>query len=190
MICWTAIIHKDERALATVYDRYAPLCYNIAYRIAHDQLAAEGILQDAFMKVWKKADCYDGRGSVAGWIVRITRNQALDWLRHERTHASRVAYSWDGDAAHVERDGARMEIGESPEGRMTVQETRCRVRRALAQLPVEQRYAVELSFLEGLSHHAIAERTGLPLGTIKTRVRLGLQKLRVLLYPVKDMLVW
>lgn len=185
-----AIIQKDEQALATVYDRYAPLCYNIAYRIASDHTAADSILQDAFLKVWDKAANYDGRGSVAGWIVRITRNQALDWLRHERTRTSQIAYSWDDDNESAERDHASTDHGANPELHMTVQDTSNRLRYALSQLPSEQRFAVELSFLDGLSHHAIAEMTGLPLGTIKTRVRLGLQKLRALLNPMEDMPAW
>jgi len=185
-----AIIQKDEHALAAVYDKYAPLCYNIAYRIANDRSAAESILQEAFLKVWDKAAYYDGRGSVAGWIVRITRNQALDWLRHERTRSSQIAYSWDDDNENVERDRASADYGANPELHMTVQDTSNRLRSALSKLPSEQRFAVELSFLDGLSHHAIAELTGAPLGTIKTRVRLGLQKLRALLNPMEDMPAW
>jgi RNA polymerase sigma-70 factor (ECF subfamily) len=184
------IIQKNEQALATVYDKYAPLCYNIAYRIANDRSAAESILQDAFLKVWDKAGYYDGRGSVAGWIVRITRNQALDWLRHERTRTSQIAYSWDDDNENVERDNASADHRANPETHMTVQDTSNRLRYALSQLPSEQRFAVELSFLDGLSHHAIADLTGVPLGTIKTRVRLGLQKLRGLLNPMEDMPAW
>lgn len=184
------IIQKNEQALATVYDKYAPLCYNIAYRIANDRVAAESILQDAFLKVWDKATYYDGRGTVAGWIVRITRNQALDWLRHEKTRSSQIAYSWDDDNENVERDQASADHGANPEVHMTVKDTSNRLRYALSQLPSEQRFAVELSFLDGLSHHAISDLTGAPLGTIKTRVRLGLQKLRTLLNPMEDMPAW
>lgn len=184
------IIQRNEQALSIVYDKYAPLCYNIAYRIANDRAAAESILQDAFLKVWDKAGYYDGRGTVAGWIVRITRNQALDWLRHERTRTSQIAYSWDDDSENVERDNASADHSANPELHMTVKDTSNRLRYALSQLPSEQRFAVELSFLDGLSHHAIADLTGAPLGTIKTRVRLGLQKLRSLLNPMEDMPAW
>jgi RNA polymerase sigma-70 factor, ECF subfamily len=185
-----AIIQKNEQALATVYDKYAPLCYNIALRIANDRVAAESILQDAFLKVWDKAGNYDGRGSVAGWIVRITRNQALDWLRHERSRTAQIAYSWDDESEDAERDHAGADPQANPEVQMAVKDTTFRLKQALAQLPSEQRFAVELSFLDGLSHHAIAELTGVPLGTIKTRVRLGLQKLRALLNPMEDMPAW
>jgi RNA polymerase sigma-70 factor (ECF subfamily) len=176
-----AIARRDEQALSAVYDKYAPLCYNVAYRIAHDRGAADAILHDAFLKVWNKAASYDGRGSVAGWIVRITRNRALDWLRYERAHTDRIAYSWEDDQANQERDSAAADESANPEERMLRLDRRGLLYRALKQLPAEQRSAVELSFLEGLTHHAIAARTGLPLGTVKTRVRLGLQKLRLIL---------
>jgi RNA polymerase sigma factor (sigma-70 family) len=185
-----AISAKNEHALAQLYDKYAPLCYNIAYRIANDRNAADSILQDAFLKVWDKANHYDGRGTVAGWVVRITRNQALDWLRHERARTAAIAYSWDDEDANIERDRAGIDLRANPENQVTVQDTNYHLKQALLQLPSEQRFAVELSFLDGFSHHAIAEMTGVPLGTIKTRVRLGLQKLRVLLSWQEDVPAW
>ncbi len=174
-----AIVHKDDSALAALYERYANLCYSISYRIVRDHNAAESVLQDTFLKVWEKAERYDGRGSVAGWLVRIARNQALDWLRYERTRSFQTACSWDDTL--VERREMSADPRENIEARIDARYVSDRLQGALSQLPTEQRFVVELSFFEELSHHAIADLTGLPLGTIKTRVRLGLQKLQRML---------
>jgi RNA polymerase sigma-70 factor, ECF subfamily len=155
---------RDADAFETLYDRYHRLVYGLALRVLADRAAAEDVTQAVFLKVWSSPERFRS-GSFAAWIARVTRNRALDVVRNRTLHAaSDVPEALPVDDVLEETALARMD-GAS-------------VREALAQLPREQREAIELGFFGGATQAQIAQQTGLPLGTIKTRIRTGLRKLR------------
>jgi len=169
------VAKRDPQALRTLYDRSSGVALAVALRIVRSRPEAEEVVQETFLEVWKRADSFDGeRGSAAGWIVAIARSRALDRLR-SRSSAERAA-----TAARAEESATVPLPIESAEQR----QVRDRVQVALATLPPEQRAAIELSYYEGLTQREIADRTGDPLGTVKTRVRLALAKLASLLEEV------
>jgi len=169
------ILERRPEALAALYDLHAPSLLALARRIlsrAADAADAEEVLQEVFLHVWKQAGRYDAsRSSVSTWLVLITRSRAIDRLRNrkvvERVH----------EAAHLENPSADHA---SPEGLESVlfRERRQRVKAELDKLPPEQKQVLELAFYEGLSQTEIADRAGLPLGTVKTRTLLAMKKLR------------
>jgi RNA polymerase sigma-70 factor (ECF subfamily) len=167
------LIQKDDDALAVLYDRYSGVAFALAYRILADRGQAEDVVQDAILSVWRRAATFDThRGSVRSWLLTIVHNAAIDRRRGRFRHqydemdiddvAYRVAGDdiWDSVSRSIDRD---------------------RVRDALRQLPNEQREALELAYFGDLSQREIATRTGQPLGTIKSRARLGLRRLEKLL---------
>jgi len=167
-----AMARGDEAALATIYDRYRLILFGLVLRILHDRAEAEDCLQEAFLQVWRRARDFDeARGRAFTWLVTIARSRALDRLRASgsrlrlATEAAQAPPEEVGDAA---RDAVRSEEGAV-------------VREALAKLPEEQRQALLLAYFEGLTQAEIAARLGDPLGTVKTRMRSGMIKLRELL---------
>lgn len=161
----------DARAFAVLYDRHARAAYWLAYRMTGGRQAAEDLTQDAFLKVWRSAGSYrPERGSVRTWILTIVHNRGIDWLR---SAASRRRTQ---DRAEAEAVAARHEPSEAFEEAWRGSR-RERVREALGTLPREQREAVTLAHLHCQTHTEIARRLGLPLGTVKGRMRLGLKKL-------------
>jgi RNA polymerase sigma-70 factor (ECF subfamily) len=155
---------RDADAFEILYDSYHRLVYGVALRILGDVGGAEDITQAVFLKLWSSPNLFRS-GNFAAWIVRVTRNRALDVLRSK---ASRVEGELPDsipendaleDVAFAHLDAAR-------------------VHTALAQLPAEQREPIEMGFFEGITHEEMAKRTGIPLGTVKTRIRSGLRKLR------------
>jgi len=165
------VLERRPEALAELYDRHAPTLLALARRILAGTSDAEEILQEVFLHVWNNASRYDAaRSSVSTWLVLITRSRAIDRLRNrkvvERVH----------EAAHQE-DLVRHA---SPEGVESVffRERRQRVKSELDKLPLEQKQVLEMAFYEGLSQSEIADRAGLPLGTVKTRTLLAMKKLR------------
>jgi RNA polymerase sigma-70 factor (ECF subfamily) len=181
----TALISRaaagDERAIAALYDRYGGVLYAVAYRIAGQRADAEEIVIEAFAQAWREAPRFDAsRGSVAGWLTMIARSRALDLVR-ARGRRDRITAT-----AAAERPDASPAMGDwrsDPADSVDHSERRVHVREALASLSPPQREAIELAYFEGLSQSEIAERLQEPLGTIKTRVRLGMQKLRDILRP-------
>jgi RNA polymerase sigma-70 factor (ECF subfamily) len=170
------VAERRPEALGELYDRYAPLLTGLAFRVLGSRTDAEEVLQDVFLHVWNQAARYDpARSSVSTWLVLIARSRAIDRLRSrrvvERTLEAAQHESGDGHA--------------SPEGadNVLMAERRERVRRELAGLPAEQRQVLELAFFQGLSQSEIAGRTGIPLGTVKTRTLLAMKKLRQALRP-------
>jgi len=155
----------DQLAMASLFDRYSGIVYSVALRVLRDAGQAEDVMQDIFIQIWKKPGAFvSGRGSLGAWLAVVARNRAIDSLRRRRPTDSVedvVLASATDLGAEAERN-ALME----------------KVRVYMSQLPVEQRKSVELAYFEGMSHSEIAERTGDPLGTVKTRIRLALITLR------------
>jgi len=164
-----AIARGDEHSLASLYDRYHRLAFSLALRVVTDRGRAEDVVQDAFLSVWRKAGSYSvGRGSVKTWLTSIVRNRAIDVVRARRES--------DGDDEAVLlglRDSSPSVIEQ-----VTASLDRDTLRAAITVLPVEQRDAIAMAYFEGRSRSEIAGMTGLPLGTVKSRIRLGMHRLR------------
>ncbi len=167
-----AVARGDERALASLYDQYARILFGLILRILNDREEAEDVLQEVFLQVWRRAADYDERrGRPFTWLVTLARSRAIDRLRALGSRQRAVkesAREVSEEVSDAAQDAFKSEQGEI-------------VRRALAELPEEQRRALVLAYFEGLSQSEIAVRLGAPLGTIKTRMRSGLMKLRELL---------
>jgi len=167
---------QDERAMAELYDATRRLVYGLVLRIVTDPAAADEALVDVYMQAWRQADRFDeDRGAPLAWLTTIARSRALDRVRsgsYERKHGE----SLDAANHHVAADRADEAAFAS--------ETQRHVRRALDALSPEQREVIELAYYGGLSHSEIALDLGQPLGTVKTRTRLGMIKLRELLRPL------
>lgn len=160
----------DAGALGEIYDTYGRIVFAIIYRMLASPEAAEEVVQDVFHSVWRRAGGYQrDRGAVRTWLLSIARNAAIDW---RRTKGKRVEREVDLDAAAALR-------GDSSVEETVMQSLRAeRVRDAVRGLPPEQRDVLALAFWGGLTQTEIAERTGTPLGTVKSRVRLGMERLR------------
>lgn len=160
----------EEGALAELYDRHGRFVYALALRIVRDRGDAEDITQDVFVQAWKQSDRFDaGRGHVVAWLLNIARARAIDLLRRRRSRPQPAEHDAPEEATDLE-PGQDVQLDWSRRA--------AAVQQAMASLPVLQRMAVELAFFEGLTHAEIAEQLEVPLGTIKTRVRQGLLKLR------------
>lgn len=171
----------DERAVGMVYDRYGQVMYAVAFRIVRQQGDAEEVVAEAFAQAWRDAGRFEsGRGSVAAWLTVMTRSRALDFVR---ARARRERITDTAQRSDPEGTLGMGMPGASPDAGVEMEERERRVAAALADLSPPQRKAIELAFFEGLSHSEIAERLNEPLGTVKTRVRLGMQKLRESLKP-------
>jgi RNA polymerase sigma-70 factor, ECF subfamily len=155
----------DEHAMAQLYDRYSPVVYSVALRVLGDTGAAEDVLQEVFLQLWRNPAAFDSnRGSLGVWLAVIARNRAIDALRKRKpeTDSEDVVLSVDVD---LEGETERRRVLE-------------KVRGVINGLPEDQRKVLEMAFFEGLTHTEIAAKTGQPLGTIKTRIRTGLLALR------------
>lgn len=169
------MLRADMRAFDAFYDRYVNLVYSIAFSILGDPPLAEDVTQDVFLKIWRNLETYDpAKARVNTWMSRIARNRAIDVLRKHK-HLQRQV-SWT-----VAQKREPLAAGVTPEDRVSQRMTKDRVRQALVQLPEEQREALALAYFKDMTQQQIADELGEPLGTIKTRVRLGMQKLRGLL---------
>jgi len=166
------IAQGDEASLAALYDRYHLLSFSLALRVVNDRGRAEDVVQDAFLSVWRKAGSYvEGRGSVKTWLTSIVRNRAIDLVRARRESDS------DDEAVLLALRDPRPGVVEQ----VTASLDRETIRAAIVELPLEQRQAIAMAYFEGLSHSEIADATGLPLGTVKSRIRLGMHRLKGLL---------
>ena len=161
----TRMGHHDEKAMEEIFRRYSGPVYSVALRVLHDSGQAEDVLQEVFLQLWRNPDAFvQDRGSLGAWLVVVARNRSIDLLRRRKPSDSVedvVLASPVNVAGEAERN-IMME----------------KVRRVIADLPVEQRKSLELAYFEGLSHSEIALRTGDPLGTVKTRIRQALMSLR------------
>ena len=160
---------RQQQAMTELFDRYASRVYSVALRVLHDGGQAEDVTQEIFFQLWRNPESFSSsRGSLGAWLLVVARNRAIDHLRQRRTTepVEDVAAAGDGVETQVERS--------------TIMH---RVRGILSQLPHEQQQSLEMAFFEGLTHSEIAQKTGQPLGTVKTRIRSALTSLRKRLEP-------
>lgn len=170
------IAQSQPEAVGRLYDRYNRLVFSVAFAVVGDRALAEEITLDVFMHVWRRASTYRAdRGKVSTWLVAITRHHAIDILRWYKAHPEADGLNWEDFGTQAESGGQAIEE------RLEMSLEQQQVHQALAQLPVEQRQALMLAYFRGLSHQQIAQTLDQPLGTIKTRIRLAMQKLRNLL---------
>jgi RNA polymerase sigma-70 factor, ECF subfamily len=166
------MVEADETALGALYDRWARSLYSLVLHLLRDPDEAEDVVEETFWQAWRKADSYEpARGAVSTWLLTIGRRKALDRLRAKKRHRE--------DPIGNDRTFADI-ASPSPDPSQDVEgsELREHVRAALRELPAEQREVLELGYFNGLSQTEIADATGQPLGTVKTRMRLAMQKLR------------
>jgi RNA polymerase sigma-70 factor (ECF subfamily) len=173
----------DEAALAALYDRWVDRVHTIAFWILKDADEAEDVVEETFWQAWRSAARYDGvRSAGSTWLVMIARSRALDRLRAQRRRADWTsAPGTAGTLLETANAGERDPTTRAEEG-----EHAAALAEAIATLPLEQRQVLELAFFSGLSHSEIAARTAQPLGTVKTRIRLAMDKLRQRLGFLRD----
>ncbi len=160
----------DGEALLALHQRYVNLVYSMALHVLQDRALAEEVTQDVFLKLWQRSERYDvQRGQFSTWLLSVTRFAAIDRLRYEGRRRS-VSLTTDDGAAEIEIEHA--DHGEWERGQ--------HLRLLLEELPAEQRDLIEMAYFGGMTHSDLAEHFNLPLGTVKSRLRLGLQRLRSL----------
>jgi RNA polymerase sigma-70 factor, ECF subfamily len=175
-----AVLQRDSDALMILYHRYNSRVFALAFRILAERQAAEEVSQDVFYRLWSRTDRYDSeKGLLLSWILTVTRNLALDYRRRESRRSERVVMNSESFVLAELRHSAQQVLPEP--------ETSHALAGALEGLPKAQRVAVELAFFDGLTHEELAAKLGESLGTVKTRVRLGLQKMRLALLGVKKL---
>lgn len=168
------VMGGDESAFALLYDRYSPMLFGMLMRILQDSQAAEEVLQDIFLQLWRKPEQFDAaRGRLPAWLTVIGRNRAISKLRGRPTqevleHTDGLYANTLPSSQNVESEAARKQMLDT-------------LKLAMDKLPAEQRQAIELAYFEGMTQSEIAARTGSPLGTVKTRVRTGMLSLKQLL---------
>ena len=160
-----AIRAGDEQAMGQLYDRYSGIVYSVALRVLNESSAAEDVLQEVSLQLWRNPGAFDAnRGSLGAWLAVIARHRSIDLLRKRRPESG-VEDVMIAIDTEMEDEAARKQLAE-------------RARAVMQTMPAEQRSALELAFFQGLTHSEIAAKTGEPLGTIKTRIRNGLIAMR------------
>ena len=163
---------KDADAFEVLYDRHGGAAYSLAYRIVGSRTAAEDVTQEAFLSIWRSNARFDrARGSVRSWVLSVVRNRAIDALRRGSGQASQLDHDDDGVLEAQAAD-------ERTETEAIRRETSRELRGALETLPDDQAQVIQLAYFGGFSHSEIAEMLSMPLGTVKGRMRLGLEKIR------------
>ncbi len=160
----------NEQAMASLFDRYSKVVYSVALRVLRDPASAEDVLQEVFMQIWRNPDSFTAaRGSLGGWLSIVSRNRSIDTLRRKRpsTNVDDIPLASSFNLADEAERNSLME----------------RARGVIHKLPTEQRKTLEMAFFDGLTHSEIAEMTGDPLGTVKTRIRSALLTLRKAFQP-------
>jgi RNA polymerase sigma-70 factor (ECF subfamily) len=169
---------RDQSALSQLYDQTSRVLFALALRIVKNTADAEEVVHDAYCRAWRYAAGYDPhRGSVLSWLTLLTRSVAIDRLRSLGRHTGATQLD---EQAHVAPET------KSPEREVYSNERAARVRRAIRMLPPEQWKLIELAFFEGLTHTELAQRLSVPLGTVKTRIRAGLLRLRLALEDLES----
>ncbi|HEY1297544.1 MAG TPA: sigma-70 family RNA polymerase sigma factor [Chloroflexota bacterium] len=168
----------DEQALLALYGRHVRPVYALVLRMLHDDAAAEEVVQDAFLRIWRRAGDYDPvRATFRGWLLSIAHHLSVDVLRRRRSRLSTFGRSLEARPSVLE-EPRTLDVGADPVAMAENAETRATVRDALSALPSAQRSAIELAYFGGLTQNEIAETTGIPLGTIKSRIRFGMLALQ------------
>jgi RNA polymerase sigma-70 factor (ECF subfamily) len=163
---------RDPEAFEVFYDRHGGVAYSLAYRIVGEKAAAEDVTQEAFISIWRSGARFDrARGSVRSWMLSIVRNRAIDTLRSRAGKAPKLTF--DDDAILEQRPAEELTEDEAMR-----RETATEIRGALGELPGEQSKVIELAYFGGFSQSEISRMLGVPLGTVKGRMRLGLEKIR------------
>lgn len=171
------VARGDRGAFSQLYEQSCALLFSLAFRILGDRESAADLLQDVYLEVWRKRVRYDAdRGSPMAWMVTMTRSRAIDRLRSRTAKGHGITDPLENSPAIQLADG-----NPGPLEASAGNETRSLVGKVLAELPEAQRKAIELAFYQGLSHSEIAAQLNEPLGTIKTRIKLGMDKLRTVL---------
>ncbi len=167
-----AVGRGDDDALGVLYDRFGRLAYSLAYRVLRDQTLAEDAVQEAFLAVWRSAEGYKReRAKPSTWILTVVHRRSVDLVRREdRRRGEPLEHAPEPTSAPADEDA-------------TLRDRRAAVQAALTELPGEQRQALELAYYGGLTQSELAERLGVPLGTVKSRMFAGLGRLRELLQP-------
>ncbi len=164
---------KVAAAFEVLYDRHGSAAFSLAYRIVGDRNAAEDVAQEAFLSIWRSNAHFDrARGSVRSWVLSVVRNRAIDALRRGSGHAPKLDHDDDGAIEAKEAE-------ERTESEALRRETSRELKGALGTLPADQSQVIELAYFGGFSHSEIAAMLGMPLGTVKGRMRLGLEKIRL-----------
>lgn len=173
------LFYRDLNAFRALYDRYGSLAYSTALRVVRDPQIAEDMVQEIFLRLWRKPESYVAqRGRFATWLTSVSRNRAVDEVRsrgRRYRHETASPEEQEREVAGPERDDPAMTVEMSDQRRIIVA--------ALKELPSEQREVIELAYFGGLTQQEISDQLDQPLGTVKTRIRLGMQKLRVSLTP-------
>ena len=168
------VVKGDQQAFSQLYDYSSTLLFTLAVRMLGNREEAAELLQDVYLEVWRKVSRYDvGRGTPIAWLITLTKSRAIDRLRAKASRGYRATNSLEGGMAAQVADPAP-----SPLETQADQELRTAIGAAVAGLPQSQQQAIELAYYEGLSHTEIATRLNQPLGTVKTRIKLGMSKLR------------
>ncbi len=174
------VARRDKRALEALYDKYAAAAMGVAMRIVGERSAAEEIVQEAFWRVWNRASTYNaGRGQFGGWLFGIVHNLAIDELRRRKSHPLPASIDLEDDSV-VDIPDIQVDVTEAAFQRVRGEQ----VRAALTALSETQRTVIDLAYFHGLTHQEIADKLGEPIGTIHTRARLALLKLREQLTPL------
>jgi RNA polymerase sigma-70 factor (ECF subfamily) len=162
---------REPDAFEIVFDRHGGAAYSLAYRIVGDRARAEDITQEAFLSLWRSGARYDrARGSVRTWLLGIVRNRAIDLLRRDVLEAPRTAFGEEAAEQRAE--------GEPTDAEALRREAARQVRGAMKELPADQLRVIQLAYFGGMTHSEIAQMLGIALGTVKGRMRLGLEKIR------------
>jgi RNA polymerase sigma-70 factor (ECF subfamily) len=170
-----ALQQGDQDAVATLYDRYAGAAYGLAMRVTANAATAEDVVQEAFVSLWKQAPRFHPeRGQVRSWLLTIVHHKAVDAVRRRAGRPERALP--EGAEEFIEASGRPDELAEMALDAEAVRE-------AVRQVPDDQRRVIEMAYFAGMTHVEIAEQTGVPLGTVKSRLRIGLEKMREYLRP-------
>ena len=164
------VTRGDERAMAVLFDRYSKIVYSVSLRVLRDTAAAEDVMQEIFMQIWRNPSSFvAAKGSLGGWLSVVARNRSIDTLRRKRP----------SEQVEELNLASTFNLADDSERNLLME----RARAAVVLLPAEQRKTLEMAFFDGLTHSEIAEMTGDPLGTVKTRIRSALLTLRKAFQP-------